>query len=104
MKPIEIITIIGIAVSSFVGIAGGIMGIIGVNESRKSTRISEKATEIAQNAFNVANRPYLGVGDLQATPGNDGSLDFTLPVKNWGTVPAVDVKLTLKAKFDGNQL
>ena len=65
------------------------------------TNTLNKQTTILQADFEARNRPYLAIDDIQMGLVSGGSSNVTLNVRNYGVVPATDVKLRQMNVYHG---
>lgn len=58
-------------------------------------------TEVTKNIYNSANRPYVGVESIDVDDSDKKHLIFNIKLKNYGTVPATDVRIEDNIIIDG---
>jgi len=57
-------------------------------------------TEVTKNIYKSSNRPYIGIETMDSEA--DGThMFFNIKFKNYGSVPANDVRITVSPKIDG---
>jgi hypothetical protein len=53
-----------------------------------------RTADIARQAFETANRPYLGVNRSLAATSSEGVFRYTMFIKNFGNAPAEECRIT----------
>ncbi|BDV43604.1 hypothetical protein GURASL_25270 [Geotalea uraniireducens] len=59
-------------------------------------------TEITKNIYNASNRPYIGIESFEVNKDDNKHILINVHYKNFGTVPASNVKVNYDMLLDGN--
>ncbi len=90
--PITLATIV-IAAATVINVGAAIY--VGVKTS--------EYTEITKNIYKSANRPYVGIESFKINKDDNKHLLFYVNYKNFGTVPASNVRIKYDMLFDGHK-
>jgi len=88
--PITLATIV-IAIATVINVGAAIY--MGVKTS--------EYTEITKNIYKASNRPYIGIDSFKINKDDNKHLLFYVNYKNFGTVPASNVRVKYDMLFDG---
>ena len=70
--------------------------------TKQSVDASRKSLEIAEKTFEASHRPYLGIErTFRQTPPEDPHWWIVVTVRNFGNLPASDVKMEAQVEIDG---